>query len=674
MRKTIIFLVIVIQFFGAVKSYSQENKSLFQISLEELLEIKITSVAKKPQKLTESPAAIFVITREDIRRSGVTSIAEALRLAPGVHVGRINSHKWAVSIRGFQQELAGKLLVLIDGRSVYSPTFSGVFWETQDVMLEDIERIEVIRGPGGTLWGANAMNGVINIITRSAKDTQGGILHAGAGNEESGFGGIRYGGRSGDIYWRVYTKYFERDKSTRTRFEESEGLDDMNDDWEMFRTGFRADWDGSGDDLITVQGDIYYGETNDIADDIPVLTPPYAVVYPVENTVQGGNLLGRWTRKFSETSAITLQVYYDRTDREDNVNVNIVQDTFDIDFQHLFAFGRHDLMWGLGYRFTHDDLGSGPAISFDPESQSADIFSSFVQDEITLIDKVLRLTLGSKFEHNDYTGFEVQPSARILWLPHERHQLWAAVSRAVRTPNRVERDIYANSQSLPPDSLFPGQPAGYVQLTGQDDVDSEEMVAYELGYRLKPTAKLFFDFSLYFNDYDKLIFLDSEQGLGEPFINDKGAFVLPAFIGNTGEGEVYGFEIYADWQPTDWWKLKGSYTFVEMDLHGDEVTDNIEGETPENQFHVHSYLDLPHNFQLDAGVFYIDEITGFSTAEIDKSVRVDIRLGWMPKDNLELSLVGQDIFDNHGTEHGEKAFGTHSEIERSFYTKVTYRF
>jgi len=420
---------------GLKSSLAVENnqlQDLTELSLEELMNIEITSVSKKAEKFSQAPAAIYVITSEDIKRSGATSLPELLRMVPGVEVARINSNAWAISVRGFNGRFANKLLVLIDGRSVYTPTFSGVFWDEQDLLLEDIERIEVIRGPGGTLWGANAVNGVINIITKKAKDTQGFFSTVTYGNIEKPTVGMRFGSKLGkDLYYRVYGKYFKRDS-----FEDIYG-NDAGDEWEVGRGGFRADY-SKGKDSFMVEGNVYKGETGENLNISSRL-------YPKTDDLQGGNLLCRWARKFSEKSDISLQMYYDHVERSQEYQMPSVTgglqketfkmklQTYDLDFQHRFFLGdKNEIVWGTGVRLIKDKYQNTPHLAILPDSKWMHIYSGFVQDEIHLIPEKFSLILGSKFEHNSFTGFEYQPNLRLLYFPKKEHTIWAAISRAVR--------------------------------------------------------------------------------------------------------------------------------------------------------------------------------------------------------------------------------------------------
>jgi len=636
------------------------------------MNIDITSVSKKPEKLSNAAAAIYVITQEDIRRSGVTSIPEALRMAPGVQVARIDSNKWAISARGFNDRFANKLLVLIDGRSVYTPLFSGVYWDMQDTLLEDIERIEVIRGPGATLWGANAVNGVINIITKNAKETQGGLVTAGYGTEENGFGGFRYGGKiDDDTYYRFYTKYFYRDD-----FQTPSG-DDSADEWDMLRGGFRIDSDLSDEDRLTVQGDIFTGKVGSRFQ-IPVPLAPYWQVFNTDDELAGVNLLSRWEHVISETSDMTLQAYYDRIQRHSSL-VDELRNTFDIEFHHRFALAEHqEVIWGLGYRFTTDDIENGIGFIYDPNSRDDHLFSAFVQDKITLFEDTLSLTLGSKIEHNDYTGFEYQPNARLLWTPHERHTIWTAVSRAVRTPSRGEHDSNISFSVIPPG--FPPNISPlpmFVAGNGQDSFGSEEILAYELGHRFLFSDRLSLDTSLFYNDYNHLL-------TGEADINSLQVFpalgysYLPAFADNNIEGETYGVELAVDWRPLDWWRLKTAYSYLQIQLHLapdslDTFLEEMERESPHNQLSILSSMNISRNVAFDLWVRYVDNLPNF---DVSNYITLDARLSWKPHDNVELSLIGQNLLDNQHPEFGMPLYikSLPTEIERSVYAKVTWEF
>jgi iron complex outermembrane receptor protein len=638
---------------GPLAEAEEARKGLTELSLDELLSIEVTSVSKRPERFVEAPAAIYVITQEDIRRSGVTSIPEALRLAPGVHVARVNSNTWAIGIRGFTSALSRALLVLIDGRAVYSPLFAGVFWDVQDVLLEDIERIEVIRGPGGTLWGANAVNGVINIITKHARATQGGLVTGGGGTEERGFGGFRYGGTIGsNFHYRVYGKAFDRDSGFRPDGSEF-------DDWRMARGGFRADWEPTLQDALTLQGDVYGGRAGRRTT-ITRLSPPSVETVERDGDLSGGNVLARWHRVLDPTSDLTLQAYYDRTNRRDP-SFREDRDTFDLDFQHRFSpFRRHQVTWGLGYRLTSGDADAVvETVTFTPATRTDHLFSAFVQDEIVVVANLLRLTLGSKFEHNDYSGFEVQPSARLSWTPAPRHTVWAAVSRAVRTPSRVEHDLGVTT-------LVTTARPTFITITGNEGFDSEEVLASELGYRVQPADRLFVDLAAFYNRYDNLLSVEP----GRPVVSASRT-AIPTSLGNGFRADGYGAEVALEWLPVAWWRLGAAYAYLELDLEKkagstDPATaSTTEGSSPHHQVSVRSFINLPGNFELDLVLRHVSRL---AAQRVGAYTNLDARLGWRPTRNLEVSVVGQNLLE---PEHREFGGVTSSEVQRGVYGKVT---
>ena len=648
-----------------LSSITQSN--LTELPLEALLQLEVTSVSRKPEKLSQSPAAIGVITQDDIRRSGANSIPQALRLAPGLQAAQLDSSEWAISSRGFNDVFANKLLVLQDGRSIYTPLFSGVFWDVQGTLMEDIERIEVIRGPGATLWGANAVNGVINIITRSAKETQGTLLAGGGGSEERAFGAVRYGDRlSEHAFFRVYGTYFNIDESA---LPDGAGADDA---WQLGRWGFRVDWDVSDHDLLTLQGDAYRGEVDQVFGTYdPSDTNNLLRIVHDEFEVTGGNFLGRWTHWFAEDSDLRVQAYYDRTER-DSVLIEEKRDTFDIDFQHRFLLGeRHDWVWGAGYRLTADDIRNTETISFDPDHRTLDVVSAFVQDEIVLWADQLRLTLGSKFEYNDLTGFEVQPGARLLWTPTEHQSAWLSVARAVRTPSRAEADVKLNR-------VMPGAPTVVTTIYGSRQVESEELVAYEIGYRIQPHARVSVDLAAFYNDYDSLRSLEPGPSPTQPVTTPPPPGIpVPLHAANELYGETYGFEAALSVELTSWWRLQPSYTFLEMQLHkrsgsGDLTSELDEGKSPENQFMLRSSMDLPGRLTLDCLARYVDELP---SQGIGSYITLDVRLAWLATPNLQLAVVGQNLLNNQHPEIRPSLIATRqTEIERGVYGKISWRF
>lgn len=634
---------------------------LTELSIEELMELEITSVARKPQKIADAASAIYVITQEDIRRSGMTSIPEILRTAPGLHVARITSGKWAITSRGFNSLAARYLLVLVDGINVYSPTFGGVNWDEIDTLMEDIERIEVIRGPGATMWGADAVNGVINIITKKAHNTQGVHLSAGGGNYEEGFGSVRYGGNLGDnAAYRAYVKYFNRDSYKNPPGE------DNSDRWHVGRAGFRMDWAGGNEDALTLQGDFYSGNARETLKR-SFLSPPYSIIDTNTLDICGGNLLTRWNRTISDSSDLQLQIYYYHAVRDDVIYRDML-DRFDADFQQRFRPGKaHEIVWGLRYNFEDHDLRDSASVSFDPDRRRLNLFSGFWQDEITLVEDHLNLVFGTKVEHNHYTGFEVQPSGRLLWKPHHNNTLWAAVSRAVKTPNRINRDFELNWVV---ERRF-GFLWNVVGLPNRD-FDSEECIAYELGYRTHFSESIFMDLATFYTEYHDVLDLKARFAVSN---NPPRVRILNKQV-NAIHGHTYGTEIAFNCQVSPRWRLTASYTLLKLHLRthvqNSDLADDEEEGNPENQFQLHSFLDLPWNMECDTACYYVDRISSNKTPSY---VRLDARIGWQPTGNLQISLALQNLLDNHHPEYSTRVMGLQeSEVTRSIYLKTTWRF
>jgi len=623
-------------------------EQLRRVSVAPALEEVVTTVARQESTVGRSPAAIYVVTSEMIRRSGARTIPEALRLVPGLEVAQRDANKWAISSRGFNRIFANKLLVQIDGRTVYTPVFAGTYWDVQDVVLEDVERIEVIRGPGATLWGANAVNGVINIITKSAKDTVGLYAQGGGGTEERGFSTVRAGGCQGDLAWRAYGKWFERDGGV-------DAAGPAFDDWRQKRGGFRTDYTPNCHDTITLQGDVYAGTSGTTFFDFT----------PEEMQVQGFNVLNRWRRVIDDDTDWSFQVYYDVNDRAETVLFQHVE-VFDVDFQHRFPLGRrNNLIWGLCYRRVKDFLepSSPPAILFFPPDATRSLYSAFIQDEVTLREDALYLTFGTKLEKNDYTGFEVQPSIRLLWLPSRRQAVWGSIARAVRTPARTDQD----AQVL---SSLSGEPAVFGP---SPDFHSEELIAYELGYRAQPAKQFSWDISLFYNVYEDL---RSRRLVG----TIPGPPEIPLFtLFNDSRGDVYGVELACKYEVTPRWKLTGWYTFLQLALktppfppQGVDAAAVVEGSSPQNQVFLMSSWDLGHRVEFDLMSRYVDSLPGQSVPEY---ISLDLRLGWRPSDELELSVVGQNLLDSKHLEFGNVDAKPVPlvEVQRGVYGYLTWR-
>ena len=645
-------------FLLTVQAGAQSPQQLADLSLEELGLIQITSVSKQAEPLLNAPAAVYVITRDDILRSGVTSIPEALRLAPGVEVARRSAHAWSISIRGFNSDLANKLLVLVDGRSVYSPLYAGVFWDVQDTLIEDIERIEVVSGPGGTLWGANAVNGVINIITRSANDTRAPFVELGGGTEEQAFAGFRYGGELNERFaFRTYLKYFDRDSSKQLS-----GTDGI-DDWRMARGGFRMDSNASLPDRIRIQGDIYSGEKAvEFLDAFTIGTLP-AGISVGDSDISGGNLMAEWQRILDENSDFKLLFYYDHTYRAIPNTYTETRDTLDLDFQHHFAIGaRNDVLWGAGIRYTTDDLENSTFSSFEPPSRSDSTYSLFVQDKIGIVRDRVYLTIGSKFEHNDYSGYEWQPNVRLSWQASDRQAAWLAASRAVRIPSRLDADLRLVLPFSVPGIPFPV----YVTANGNHDYDSEELLAYEAGYRIQAGDAVYLDFAVFYNDYDKL----QTQEPGPPEIVVPSYLILPNDLMNNMYGDARGGTVAADWRPTDFWRLRLHYAYLDLRLETtpasmDPAEAEIAGNSPKHQASLFSDFDLFEDFNVYLAVRYIDELP---TQAVAAYTAVDLSVRWQVADNWHVTMTGQNLTDSGHPEFGPALY----EMERAAILKIAW--
>ena len=632
-------------------------ESLKRMSFEELMTVEVTSVSRTEESLRDAAAAVAVVTPEIIRRSGATTIPDSLRLVPGIHVGEQTASSWAVSSRGFSSITSEKLLVLSDTRSIYTPLFSGVNWAAQDYLLDDVERVEVIRGPGAALWGSNAVNGVINITTRSARDTHGTHLEAGAGTFDRAWLEARYGGETGGgVNFRVFGKYFDRDSTFAPALT-------TEDSWNLGHVGFRTDWDHSSHDSFTVQGDAYRANLELLAPGVTIVGRP-GPVPPFKSDLSGGNVLARWRRTADDGADLQLRAYYDYTRRDDPSFLDTLH-TFDLDLQRRSTAGsRHEIVWGAAYRLTANTNEGRGVFAVDPEKSTDQLFSGFAQDQISLGPK-LRVTLGTKLEHNDFSGFEFQPSVRLAWLPRENHTLWAAISRAVRVPTRIERDIVINVTD----------PAGdpVVKWLGNEDFESERLVAYELGDRWQPLETLSVDLALFYNDYDRLASLE----FGEPFLDTDGRTVIPVTSENLTTGRTYGAELLVEWQPLDDWRLTASYSHIDMNLDP-EGQDLNRGEwqedaTPQNIAGLRSLITLGKRFEIDAQLRYQSQIRR-QPAEVeilDGFTELDVHLGWHATEHWDVAVVGQNLLHDNHSEFGP--VDSRGALERAAYFQATWR-
>jgi iron complex outermembrane receptor protein len=603
---------------------------LLDLSLEELANLRITSVSRQPESLADAPASIYVITSDDIRRAGVTNVPEALRLAPNLQVARMDSARYAISARGFNNAVGNKLLVLLDGRTLYTPLFSGVFWDQQDVLLADVDRIEVISGPGATLWGANAVNGVINIITRSAGDTQGIFASVGAGDMEQ-VAAVRYGSTIGDNgHFRVYFKASALDNTERATGASP------GDERDRQQLGFRADW-SRGDNQFTLHGDVYDGRSEDRG---------FVGAIPLERVeIAGANLLGRWSRELARGRELSVQAYMNHAERDDRVLFKPDEEVFDVEIHHAIPLVSHDILWGGGYRRGEDEVGAGLLSIFIPARRELEWANLFLQDRIQLGDRV-ELTLGLRLERNDYTGTESLPSVRLAWKPSGDRLVWGDVSRAVRAPSRYDRDVFS-----------PGTPPFLV--IGGPNFQSEVAEVVELGYRAQPTENLTYSVTAFRHDWDKL----------------RSGTALPVMLENMIEGSTQGIEAWATWQVLPAWRLSGGVSTLDEDLRLKAGSTAASASNPtlandgDYQWSVRSSLDMRDSLELDVS---IRRVAALPNPVVPRYTAVDASIGWSPRPEVTWAATVQNLFDSEHAEFGAPA--NRSELPRSFLLQALLRF
>jgi len=613
---------------------SYQTQDLKRLSIEELTQIDVTTASRRDEMLSETATAMVVIRQEDLRRAGVTTLAEALRLAAGVHAAQVFGQGWAISSRGFNISTANKLLVLVDGRTVYSPVFAGVFWESLDVFLPDVERIEVIRGPGGALWGANAVNGVINVITKTSSDTQGTFVRTGVGTENRGFAGARYGGKVRWGNYRVYGQFRAEDDR------EFVAGGSAKDDVQFGQSGFRMESTAQATVRWLLQGDVYTARSG-LADRDDV-------------KMSGANVLSRFTRAFSPSSRLQMQLYYDRTNRRVPNQYQGTRDTFDVDLQQQFSVGsRQDFVAGGGARVSHgDDFGDGPGFFFEPRVRTSTLFGAFLQDEISLKPDRVFVTVGAKVERNDFSGLELQPTGRVRFKIDAKHSLWAAVSRAVRMPTRFDTDLrirIPNTERL--------------LLTGSDTFESENVVAIEGGYRGQPRRWMSVDLVGFSNRYTDVRSQELPSAPGQPVV-----------LGNTLNTRSAGAELMTSVQALPRWQLHGSYTYLwkrfEKDPGSRDFSNGVsEANDPAHQFRIRSYVDLGRKTELDATVRFTSALP---SPAVERYAELMLRLGWQARPGLDLSLIGQNLLHDR---HEEFAAATPREyLHRGVHFRVDWRF
>lgn len=649
---------------GAARAVAQEpapQPDVADLDIEELGRVRITSTSRRPEPASRAAAAVYVITREDIRRSGAASLPQALRLAPGLQVARVTARDWSITSRGFAEPSPNKLLVLIDGRAVYSPLFAGVFWDVQDVALEDIERIEVILGPGATLWGSNAVNGVINVITRSAADTHGGAAAARVGSSDHVRATARWGTALGaQSSFRAYGTFVDRAPAHLADGEPGE------DDWRQGQGGARFDFVPGERDRVTVQGDLYAGSGGELVRRA-ALTPPYAETVEDQLDAGGGNLLARWSRRLGEHSDLQLQGYYDRAVRKVPSSFGrVAVDIADLELQqHLVPHPRHDLIWGLGYRLNADTISGTFPTTLDPPARTTNLVTGFVQDEIALRPERWFVTLGTKLEHNDFTGFEVQPNLRLLWLPRPGHTAWSAVSRALRIPSRLDADLEFVASVLPVTT-----PPTVVRFEGNEDFAAEEAITWEGGWRAQVSPRVSADLSVYYAWYDRL-----RSTTPLPPTLEGGFIVQPIGVDNDARGHAYGGTITATWHPYPALRLLATYTLLRMTIESradappGSVPNVNPGFNPENQAALRGSLTLANGLEADIGVRYVDVLPG--PEPVPSYIEADARLGWLLRPGLALGLVGHDLLHD---QHPEFVSSPQRYIQRRAELQAEWRF
>jgi iron complex outermembrane receptor protein len=637
----------------------ENPKQLKSLSLEQLGKIEVVTETKEPTEVWNTPAAICVLTGDDIRRSGVTNIPDALRLVPGVNVARVSGDRnWVVAIRGLGDQYSKYVQVLIDGRSVYTPLFGGVFWTIDNVMLEDIDRIEVIRGPGGTIWGTDAVNGIINIITKSAKDSQGLLASAGGGSVDEDTEDLRYGSHSHGFDFRV-------DGFGFVRGAEYHQDGQPNYDWSRVgQVGFRSDR-VSGQDSITFQGDAYLGHLGD-AQALSTFTPPAAFTSYESTNVYGGNLLGRWRRDLPDKADLYLQGFWAH-DYRVGPNFGETRDTFDIDFLHRTpATAWQQFTYGVGARWSPSTTQQTiPTDNFNPAAETESIYSGFLQEELRFIPDRLGLTLGSKLEHNSYTGFEYEPSGRLLFTPRADQSLWASISRAVRIPDRVDENIDVDIYVAP----FWGE------IIGNTHLRAERLVAYEGGYRGLMGKRVYFTVSGFHNAYDDLIAQSAPflaTATTPPF--PPGSILIGFQYQNGIKGTTDGFELAPEWQATSWWRFKTAYSYLHVNLVDAPGFDypltltTLHGSSPNSQVVARSLIDLPAHLEFDQTFRYIGALPA---QDVPAYETADLRFGRHLAPGLDLSVVGQNLLQPHHAEFGISP-GPNVEIKRGVYAKLVW--
>jgi len=671
MGRVIVFSFFVI--FNASPGLSQDSTSidLTDFSLEELLDVEVVSISRKAESVQRAAAAVFVISAEDIRRSGAHSIPEVLRLAPGLNVARISSSSWAITSRGFNSRFANKLQVLVDGRSIYSTMFSGVYWEASPVMLEDIERIEIIRGPGATMWGANAVNGVINIITKKPdQDDPASMVALMTGTKDLYRSAWRVDGGAGEFgSWRLSSQFKKHDSFT------TDAGDEANDAWDEYLARLRWDQQLGERDNLTVSGHYYQSHMEYQYLDVTP-GPPYSQIEEDVMDFRTASFQTIWARELSETSGMKLGLYFSHFDHNQQL-LHEIQNIADVDFQHNFNISSNQaVIWGGSWRYHHDHMNGSPAISFNPDSVDGQVFSVFFQDDWSIVPDRLNLILGGKWEYRKETGDQGQPNVRMTWTPTEKTTWWGSVARAVRVPSRINRDIQMDMAMVPPGAMFPGSPTMSTSMIGSDSMKPEELVAFETGFRFKPNGRLSLELVLFLNEYDKLRILEMGEMQPHPIYGPP-IMMMPLEVSNGAGGRTQGGELTANWKPSSGCRFQLAYSY--WDFKGAHVApheNNGMGRmvTPKHQVSLRGLFTPAKNWETDFWFRFTDDLMA-DPEDVTEWNELDLRVAWTPIARLRLTMGGRNLLhDNHQEFIYRNTAPNPTRIERSGYLEFQWNF
>jgi iron complex outermembrane receptor protein len=649
---TRVLAVLAILWLGSVRPAAAQTPptTLKQSTLEELLDLEVTTPARLPQARVRSGPAVFVITQDDIHRSGATTLPELLRLAPGVQVGRIDANKWAVGIRGFADRLSRAMLVMIDGRAVYSPLFAGTYWEVQNLLLEDIDRIEVIRGPGGTLWGSNAVTGIVNVITKTASASEGAFASVEGGSSDLLNVGVRLGRAPSPAFqYRLSGRF-----SARAPQYHKDGSE--FDSGHIGVAAIRADWTRPSG-IWSLSGGVYQSLIGQ-RDTRTTYEPPRATIVESDDTLSGGHVLGRWDGQLWDGHDVRLQGFFDLTRRNEAV-VAERRHTFDLDFQDRVNAGRrHALMWGTGLRVTSGRLRTEGTLRFVPPDRTETLVSAFVQDDITLVPDTLSAAVGVKLERNDYSGVELQPSVQLAWSPSTRHTLVAAVAHAVRTPSRVEREFESGS-------LLNAAVPRFVRLTPNPTFDSEKLTAFEVG-QTSLVGRVLGGVSVFYNRHSQVLSTEAGPTFVETTENATRQ-IVPVLFANGLQGRSYGVEATADIRPLSWWRWHASYSYLRIALERAAASQDLtqetraEGGSPRHLARLRASLDLPGRVGVD---WMWRRVSALPAIGVSAYATSDLRVSWALTPAVELFAIGGNLHDEHHREFPSTDTGD-AEIRRA---------